>query len=224
MKKNGGDDRPLRGWGAGRPPRSSTPTEATFFALRTRWSALSYRGGAYTAIARANERSAAKNHLMRAHPASRQLQTTAALPPAAWAHDESIGSSGWRSKTGRRLYGRSARAAPPQSAVRRGTFDLGAIDLRGGRVVGADEARWEDEWDAKFFNLEGKQEVKRSQSGSFAAESSPGGPSRLTIFHLALPAELIQYFCSFLPSLRSWVSARTIQCPSSLFSARTPPH
>jgi len=24
------------------------------------------------------------------------------------------------------------------------------------RVVGADEARWEDEWDAKFFNLEGK--------------------------------------------------------------------
>jgi hypothetical protein len=75
------------------------------------------------------------------------------------------------------MYGRSARAAPPQSAVRRGTFDLGAIDLRGGWVVGADEARWEDEWDAKFFNLEGKQEVKRSQSGSFAAESSPGGPS-----------------------------------------------
>ena len=134
--------RPLRRRGAERPPRSSTPTEATFFALRTRWSALSPHGGAYTAIARANERSAAKNRLTRAHPASRQLQTAAALPPAAWAHDESIGSSGWRSKTGRRLYGRSARAVPPQSAVRCGTFDLGAIDLRGGRAVGADEARW----------------------------------------------------------------------------------
>jgi len=181
---------------------------------------LAPRGGTCTAIARANERGAAKNCLMRAHPASRQLQTAAALPPAAWAHDESIGSSGWRSKTGRRLYGRSARAVPPQSAVRRGTFDLGAIGLRGGRAVGADEARWEDEWDAKFFNLEGKQEVKRSQSGSFAAESSPGGPSRLTIFHLALPTDLISIFL-LIPSLASWVSARTILCPSSLFNART---
>ena len=48
--------------------------EATFFALRTRWSALAPRGGAYMAIARANERSAAKNRLTRAHPASRQLR------------------------------------------------------------------------------------------------------------------------------------------------------
>ena len=95
------------------------------------------------------------------------------------------------------MYGRSARVAPPQSAVRCGTFDLGAIDLRGGRVVGADEARWEDEWDAKFFNLEGKQEVKRSQGGSFAAESSPGGPSRLTIFHLALPPHVNDSFGPF---------------------------
>ena len=30
MTKNGGDERPLRGRGAERPPRSSTPTEATF--------------------------------------------------------------------------------------------------------------------------------------------------------------------------------------------------
>jgi hypothetical protein len=75
---------------------------------------------------------------MRAHPASRQLH---ALPPAAWAHDESIGTLGRHFKAGHRLYGRSARAAPPQSAVRRGTFDLGAINLRGGRGEGADEAR-----------------------------------------------------------------------------------
>jgi len=96
------------------------------------------RAGTYTAIARADERSAAENRLMRAHPASRQLH---ALPPAAWAHDESIGTLGRHFKAGHRLYGRSARAAPPQSAVRRGTFDLGAINLRGGRGEGADEAR-----------------------------------------------------------------------------------
>ena len=98
-----------------------------------------------------------------------------------------LGGTPKLSKAGRRVYGRSARAAPPQSAVRRGTFDLGAIDLRGGRVVGADEARWEDEWDAKFFNLEGKQEVKRSQSGSFAAESSPGGLHHRRFFILLSP-------------------------------------
>ena len=194
--------------------------EATFFALRTRCSALPPRGGTCTAIARANERSAAKNRLMWAHPASRQLQTAAALPPAAWAHDESIGSSGRHSKTVRRMHGYSARGALPQSAVRHGTFDLGSIDLRGGRAVGADEARWEDEWDAKFSDDEGQHEAERSRSGSFVAESSPGGPSSSAIFHLALPTDLILIFL-LIPSLASWVSTRTKLCPSSLFSAHT---
>ena len=54
-------------------------------------------------------------------------------------------------------------AQPAQPAAPSVYYQSG---LLGGRAVGADEARWEDEQDAKFCDDEGQEEVKRSRSGS----------------------------------------------------------